>query len=144
MNRGQGKCLQRSCAAILRVNPCVAAIEIYSLSHLDFAYLCRVTGLVMKSKQECIEIIDRHSPVLRQEFGIRSLCIFGSVARNEQKVGSDVDICVDMDAKMFLVVRLKRFLESILDSPVDVVRLRKNLNPFLKSEIERDGVYVFQ
>lgn len=98
----------------------------------------------MKSKQECIEIIDRNSSVLRNEFGIRSLCLFGSVARNEQKADSDVDICVDMDAKMFLMIRLKRFLESILGSPVDVVRLRKNLNPFLKSEIERDGVYVIQ
>ena len=98
----------------------------------------------MKSKQECIEIIDRNSPVLRREFGIRSLCLFGSVARNEQKADSDVDICVDMDAKMFLMIRLKRFLESLLGSPVDVVRLRKNLNPFLKSEIERDGVYVIQ
>ena len=98
----------------------------------------------MKSKQEYIEIIDRNSSVLRNEFGIRSLCLFGSVARNEQRADSDVDICVDMDAKMFLVIRLKRFLESILGSPVDVVRLRKNLNPFLKTEIERDGVYVIQ
>lgn len=98
----------------------------------------------MKSKQEYIEIIDRNSSVLRSEFGIRSLCLFGSVARNEQKADSDVDICVDMDAKMFLVIRLKRFLETILGTSVDVVRLRKNLNPFLKSEIERDGVYVIQ
>ena len=98
----------------------------------------------MKSKEEYMDIIDRNSPVLRKEFGIRSLCIFGSVARNEQNADSDVDICVDMDAKMFLVIRLKRFLESILGTSVDVVRLRKNLNPFLKSEIERDGVYVLQ
>ena len=98
----------------------------------------------MKSKSEYMYIIDRNSPVLRKEFGIRSLCIFGSVARNEQNADSDVDICVDMDAKMFLVIRLKRFLETILGTSVDVVRLRKNLNPFLKSEIERDGVYVLQ
>ena len=98
----------------------------------------------MKSKEEYMDIIDRNSPVLRKEFGIRSLCIFGSVARNEQNADSDVDICVDMDAKMFLVIRLKRFLETILGTSVDVVRLRKNLNPFLKSEIERDGVYVLQ
>lgn len=98
----------------------------------------------MKSKEEYMDIIDRNSPVLRKEFGIRSLCIFGSVARNEQNADSDVDICVDMDAKMFLVIRLKRFLETILGSSVDVVRLHKNLNPFLKSEIERDGVYVLQ
>lgn len=98
----------------------------------------------MKSKQEYIDIINRNSPILRQEFGIRSLCIFGSVARNEQNANSDVDICVDMDARMFLLVRLNRFLESILGTSVDVVRLRKNLNPLLKSEIERDGVYVLQ
>ena len=91
-----------------------------------------------------MDIIDRNSPVLRKEFGIRSLCIFGSVARNEQNADSDVDVCVDMDAKMFLVIRLKRFLETILGTSVDVVRLRKNLNPFLKSEIERNGVYVLQ
>lgn len=35
-------------------------------------------------------------------------------------------------------------LETILGTSVDVVRFRKNLNPFLKSEIERDGVYVIQ
>lgn len=98
----------------------------------------------MRTKQEYIEIIDWYSPILRQKFGIRSLCIFGSVARNEQKTDSDIDICVDMEAKMFLVVQLKRFLESILGATVDVVRFRKNLNPFLKSEIERDGVYIIQ
>lgn len=55
----------------------------------------------MRTKQEYIEIIDWYSPILRQKFGIRSLCIFGSVARNEQKTDSDIDICVDMEAKMF-------------------------------------------
>lgn len=91
-----------------------------------------------------MDIIERNSPVLRRDFGVRSLCIFGSVARDEQNADSDVDICVDMDAKMFLMIRLNRFLESLLGTSVDVVRLHKNLNPFLKSEIERDGVYIIQ
>lgn len=96
----------------------------------------------MKSRQEYIDILSRNAEVLQNEYGVRSLQLFGSVARNEQTASSDVDVCVDMDARMFLVIRLKRFLESLLNTSVDVVRLHKNLNPFLKSEIERDGIYI--
>lgn len=98
----------------------------------------------MKSRQEYIDILKRNANFLKEEFGIRSLCLFGSVARNEQTEDSDIDICVDMDAKMFLVVRLKRFLETLLERSVDVVRLHKSLNPFLRSEIARDAIYVIQ
>lgn len=49
-----------------------------------------------------------------------------------------------MEPKMFLVIRLKRFLEHILGSSVDVVRLHKNINAYLKSEIDREGVYVIR
>lgn len=98
----------------------------------------------MKSRQEYIRLLEHLTPTLKSEYGVKSLCIFGSVARDEQKEGSDVDVCVDMEPKMFLVIRLKRLLESVLGSSVDVVRLRKSLNPYLKSEIDRDAIYVFR
>ena len=66
------------------------------------------------------------------------------MSRNEQSVESDVDVCVDMAPKMFLVVRLKRFLENLLQCSVDVVRLHKHMNPFLLNEIERDGIYLIK
>ncbi|MBD5335426.1 MAG: DNA polymerase subunit beta [Bacteroides sp.] len=96
----------------------------------------------MKSRQEYIDILHQHTQTIRNEFGVRSLCIFGSVAKGEQDEYSDVDVCVDMDAKMFLVIRLKRYLENLLGNSVDVVRLHKGMNPFLKSEINRYGVYL--
>ena len=98
----------------------------------------------MKSCQDYINILQKHSQTIRNEFGVRSLCIFGSVARNEQNESSDVDVCVDMDAKMFLVIRLKRYLEKLLDNSVDVVRLHKSMNAFLKAEIIRDGIYAIR
>lgn len=61
----------------------------------------------MESKEYYISLITSHTEELRKEFGVKSLRLFGSVARNEQKVGSDVDICVDIEANAFLVVRLK-------------------------------------
>lgn len=98
----------------------------------------------MKSKHEYIKQLEQLSPTIKNEFGVRSLCIFGSVARDEQNEGSDIDICVDMEPRMYLVIRLKRFLESVLGNSVDIVRLRKSLNPYLKSEIDRDAIYVIR
>lgn len=98
----------------------------------------------MNSKEHYISLIAFHAEELRKNFGVKSLRLFGSVARNEQKEGSDVDICVDMEPKMFLVVRLKRFLEELFQCSVDVVRLHKHINPFLLREIERDGIYVIK
>lgn len=96
----------------------------------------------MKSLNEYIEIIRRCSDVLRSYFGVTSLRIFGSVARNEQKEHSDVDVCVDMKPNLFLHVELKRFLEEQLGCPVDVVRIHKNMNDFLRKQIEKDGILI--
>ena len=49
----------------------------------------------MKTTKECISLIESHAEELRTLFAIKSLRIFGSVSRNEQKEGSDVDVCVD-------------------------------------------------
>ena len=98
----------------------------------------------MKSLQENSEIIRNHADEIRNKFGVKSLCIFGSVARNEQTPHSDVDICVDMAPKMMLVIRLKRYLENILNCSVDLIRLHKNMNLFLKQQIDRDGIYILQ
>lgn len=96
----------------------------------------------MRTLNENVEIIKRCSNVLRSYFGITSLRIFGSVARNEQKEDSDLDVCVDMKPNLFLHVELKRFLEEQLGCPVDVVRIHKNMNEFLKRQIEKDGILV--
>ena len=61
--------------------------------------------MIMKSKEYYISLILSHAEELKKNFGVKSLRLFGSVSRNEQKEGSDVDICVDMEPKMFLVVR---------------------------------------
>ena len=96
----------------------------------------------MRSLNEYIEIIRKCSDVLRSYFGVTSLRIFGSVARNEQKEDSDVDVCVDMKPNLFLHVELKKFLEEQFGCPVDVVRIHKNMNDFLRKKKEKDGILI--
>ena len=76
--------------------------------------------------------------------GVHIIDRFSCRRTNEQKEGSDVDVCVDMEPKAFLVVRLKRFLENLLQCSVDVVRMHKHINPYLLEEINKDGIYVIR
>ena len=98
----------------------------------------------MKTTKEYISLISSKTEELKRDFGIKSLRIFGSVSRNEQHEGSDVDVCVDMAPKVYMVVRLKRFLEDLLQCSVDVIRLHKHINPYLLDEIDREAIYVIK
>ena len=98
----------------------------------------------MRTANEYIDLISAHADELRGQFGIRSLRLFGSVSRGEQREDSDVDICVDMEPSLYLLVRLKRFLEQLLQCTVDVVRMHRHINPYLLENIERDGIYVIR
>ena len=97
----------------------------------------------MKTRSEYLELLKLHMLELKERFGVRSFRIFGSVARNEQSEGSDVDVCVEIAPDMYLLLALKQFLENLLGCSVDVVRMHRNMNKLLLNQIERDGIYVF-
>ena len=96
----------------------------------------------MKQTSEYIDLIKTHADELRSQFGVRTLRLFGSVSRGEQHEGSDVDVCVEMEPRIYLVVRLQRYLEQLLGCPVDVIHMHKHINPYLLKEINWDGIYV--
>ena len=99
----------------------------------------------MKTLQSSISTIKQNSSKITHDFGIKTLRIFGSVSRNEQTEDSDLDICVETETpNPFLLVNLKEFLETLFHCSVDIVRIHKNMNPFLKSRIERDGIYAIR
>ncbi len=78
-----------------------------------------------------------------KKFGINRIGIFGSVARNENTDSSDIDIIVDIDnPTLSLMYELKEILKALFKCEVDLIRDRKSLNPILKSNIEKDVIYV--
>jgi predicted nucleotidyltransferase len=77
-----------------------------------------------------------------KEFGVHSLSIFGSIARNQARQNSDVDILVDFEKPigLFEFVRLKLYLEEELGRKVDLVTpeaLRKELRDAILREAIR-------
>lgn len=97
----------------------------------------------MKTRAEYINVLNEHSNEMRKLFGVSSLRLFGSVARNQHTEYSDIDVCVDMPPRLFKLVGLSSYLEELLGCHVDVIRNHKNMNSLLKQEIEKDGIYVF-
>ena len=73
------------------------------------------------------------------EFGIKSIGIFGSVARQENREDSDLDIVVDIDNPTLSTMYT---LTEMFHCEIDLVRFRSSLPPFLKQNIEKEAIYV--
>ena len=76
-------------------------------------------------------------------YGLTSLGVFGSFARGDAEMDSDVDIVFDTDApNLFMTAMMKQDLEELLGRSVDVLQLRGLINPRLKARIEEEALYV--
>ncbi len=78
---------------------------------------------------------------LLEQYGVRSLSLFGSVARGEAGEHSDVDLLVEFSQPIgiFQFVRLKRALEAVLGRPVDLAT-PSSLKPQLRDRILREAI----
>ena len=75
------------------------------------------------------------------QLGVRSLDIFGSVARGESTPGSDVDLLIEFDRPvgLFHFFRVQSRLEQILGCRVDLV-MREAVKPQPRDRIFREAV----
>lgn len=80
---------------------------------------------------------------LERKYGITKIGFFGSYVRDQQNSESDIDIIVELkDADLFILSTIKDYLQSILEKDVDLIRLRKNMNEYLKERINSEAIYV--
>ena len=91
-------------------------------------------------RQEALKILADHQNTLK-DFGVKSLTLFGSVARDEALADSDVDLLVEFDCPvgLFTFVRLKRYLEEILETSVDL-GAPDSLKPYLREPVFREAI----
>lgn len=78
-----------------------------------------------------------------KKFGVRSISIFGSVARGKARKQSDIDLLVEFEKSvgLFEFARLKLYLEELLGKKVDLVTpeaLRKEL----RENILREAIHA--
>jgi len=95
-------------------------------------------------KQEAVlQILKDKNAELKKQFGVKSLSLFGSVARNESTSTSDVDLLVEFDRPVgyFGLFALQDYLEKILGCPVDLGTF-DSLKPYMRERVMGDLVHV--
>lgn len=99
----------------------------------------------MMNSHEALETLRRSETALRAR-GVRRAALFGSLARGENRPGSDIDIMVEIDPAAHLTVfdyaDLKDYIASLFDGPVDVVN-RDGLKPYVRPAATADAIYAF-
>jgi predicted nucleotidyltransferase len=84
----------------------------------------------MKTRSEYIRLLRAYRRQHAAEYGIKRMGIFGSVARNEQKEGSDIDIYYEgLSMGLKSLVRLPRELEDALGAK----EMRQKKKSYLRS-----------
>jgi len=95
------------------------------------------------SREEILEILKTFKLECAEKYGITALGLFGSAARQENQMDSDLDVVVKLKKQdMFHLIGIKQDLEETLRVPVDVISYRDTMNTFLKNRIDRESLYV--
>jgi uncharacterized protein len=92
---------------------------------------------------QIIGVLKSRIAELRRDYAVKSLALFGSVARGEATPSSDVDVLVEFnDSPGFDgYMALKFFLEDLLDTKVDLV-MASALKPWALPAVEREAIRV--
>ncbi|MEA5533535.1 nucleotidyltransferase family protein [Crocosphaera sp. XPORK-15E] len=93
-------------------------------------------------REDILTILRQHRAEI-QDFGVISLAVFGSVARDEATSESDVDLLVEFEGKVTFdrYMDLKFYFEDCLTMKVDLVTL-KMLKPQIRPTVEKEALYV--
>lgn len=94
-------------------------------------------------KAELLALLGGQRDTLRRQFGVRSLALFGSAARDSMSAASDVDLLVEFDTPPGFdrYFDLKFFLEGVIGRPVDLVT-QAGLRTELRARVEAEAVHV--
>jgi predicted nucleotidyltransferase len=95
-------------------------------------------------KQEAVlQILKQKKAELTSQFGVKSLLLFGSVARNEATSASDVDLLVEFNRPVgyFGLFALQDYLEQLLGCPVDL-GTPDSLKPYVKEHVMGELIRV--
>jgi uncharacterized protein len=94
---------------------------------------------------EAIETLRRSQRALRER-GVVHAALFGSLARGDNRSGSDIDIMIEIDPDVrmtvFDYVDLKAYIADLFEGPVDVVN-RDALKSHIRPAATADAIYAF-
>ena len=94
---------------------------------------------ILIDRKQILTLIRNEKPYLQKHFGLLSIGLFGSFARDQQQPESDIDLLVELSEASFdALAGLQIYLEKCLGHPVELIRKRKGMRERFLKRIEKD------
>jgi uncharacterized protein len=94
------------------------------------------------TKQEILNYLSSHKEKFHNDYGVVKIGLFGSFARDQATLNSDIDLVIEMNPKSFEKrIAFKREIESDLNRSLDVGYMSA-LRSFIAKEVAKDIIYV--
>jgi uncharacterized protein len=92
---------------------------------------------------EIIQQLREEMPLMRQQYGVDSIGIFGSYSRNEQTETSDIDVLVKFsNPQLKSLIGLLTFLEKRFSKKIDIVTEGNQLSQRFRKQVESEIIYA--
>jgi hypothetical protein len=90
-----------------------------------------------------LQLLKQKNAEMERNFGVKSLLLFGSVARNQATSASDVDLLVEFNRPVgyFGLFALQDYLENLLGCPVDL-GTPDSLKPYIRERVMGELIRV--
>ena len=99
----------------------------------------------MMSRDQILAFLKQNKKLFRDRYHIIRIGLFGSYARGDQNVNSDIDLLVEFEDNTQdlyeLKLQLKDFFRNNLGIEIDICR-EKYIKPRIKKSILKETVYV--
>jgi hypothetical protein len=95
------------------------------------------------SRQDILASLEKLKREVAKEYYVKTIGVFGSVARDEQTGQSDIDLLVEFSKPVGFVtfMRLENFLSERLGKQVDLVT-PDSLKPVIRQDVLSEVIYV--
>ena len=97
----------------------------------------------MRKIEQIKKILISQKNILKNQYNVKEIGIFGSYVNGNYNKESDVDILVEFSKPVGLIkfIKLEEYLKDLIGIKVDLV-LRDGIKPALRSNILKQAVYV--
>ena len=95
------------------------------------------------NRDDIMRVLIEERQNLEDRFDITSLALFGSVARNEARTDSDIDLLVEFKSPIGLLkfIELQQHLEKLLGCRVDI-GTKRSLKSRIKDQVLQEAIHV--
>src|SRR3990172_3096495 len=103
------------------------------------------TGIISMDKEKVIERVKQYSDLVRQNFRVKKIILYGSYAKGSAKKDSDIDVVLSSIDEDFLMSESKLFrLRRNIDARIEPILLEeKNDKSGFLEEILKTGEIIY-